>query len=127
MTHRTMSDSDLKQLLTVCRTIAGVGLSTNPDKDSHLIAAYLQRHGYRIIPVNPKADERLGERCYPGLMSVPGPVDTVDVFRRPEYLPQIAKQAVAIHAKVLRMQKGISSEDAALTAREAGLTVLEDT
>jgi predicted CoA-binding protein len=127
MTSSTVSDSTLKQLLTDLHTIAVVGISTNPGKDSHMVAAYLKKHGYRIIPVNPGADEVLGEKSYPDLRSIPEPVDTVDVFRRPEFLPEIAEQAVAIHAKVLWMQKGISNEEAALTAKEGGLTVIEDT
>lgn len=127
MATPTASDTTLKQLLTGLHTIAVVGISTNPHKDSHMVAAYLQKHGYRIIPVNPGADEVLGEKCYPDLQSIPEPVDIVDVFRRPEFLPEIAEQAVAIHAKVLWMQKGISNEEAARIAKGGGLTVIEDT
>jgi hypothetical protein len=127
MTSPTVSDSTLKQLLTDLHTIAVVGISTNPGKDSHMVAAYLKKHGYRIIPVNPAADEVLGEKSYPDLRSIPEPVDMVDVFRRPEFLPEIAEQAVAIHAKVLWMQKGISNEQAARIATQGGLTVIEDT
>jgi uncharacterized protein len=127
MTDPKISDTDLRQLLTNFHTIAVVGLSANPDKASHRAAAYLQRHGFRVILVNPKADEILGQRSYPDLMSIPEPVDIVDVFRRPEFLPEIARQAVAIHARVLWMQKGIKSEGAALIALEGGLTVVEDT
>jgi len=127
MTSPTVSDSNLKQLLTDSRTIAVVGLSANPNKDSHMVAAYLKKHGYRIIPVNPAADEILGEKSYPDLRSIPEPVDIVDVFRRPEFLPEIAAQAVEIDAKALWMQKGISNEEAARTAREGGLTVIDDT
>jgi predicted CoA-binding protein len=127
MTSSTVSDSTLKQLLTDLHTIAVVGISTNPGKDSHMVAAYLKKHGYRIIPVNPGADEVLGEKSYPDLRSIPEPVDIVDVFRRPEFLPEIAEQAVAIHAKVLWMQKGIGNEEAARIAKQGGLTVIEDT
>ena len=127
MTSPTVSDSTLKQLLTDLHTIAVVGISTNPGKDSHMVAAYLKKHGYRIIPVNPGADEVLGEKSYPDLRSIPEPVDIVDVFRRPEFLPEIAEQAVAIHAKVLWMQKGISNEEAVQIAKQGGLTVIEDT
>jgi predicted CoA-binding protein len=127
VTTPTVSDSTLKQLLTDLRTIAVVGISTNPNKDSHMVAAYLKKHGYRIIPVNPGADEILGETSYPDLRSIPEPVDIVDVFRRPEFLPEIAEQAVAIHAKVLWMQKGISNEEAARIAKQGGLAVIEDT
>jgi predicted CoA-binding protein len=122
-----VSDSTLKKLLTELHTIAVVGISTNPNKDSHMVAVYLKEHGYRVIPVNPGADEILGEKCYPDLLSVSEPVDIVDVFRRPEFLPEIAEQAVAIHAKVLWMQKGISNEEAAQIARQGGLTVIKDT
>jgi predicted CoA-binding protein len=127
MTSSTVSDSTLKQLLTDLHTIAVVGISTNPGKDSHMVAAYLKKHGYRIIPVNPGADDVLGEKSYPDLRSIPEPVDIVDVFRRPEFLPEIAEQAVAIQAKVLWMQKGISNEEAARIAKQGGLTVIEDT
>jgi uncharacterized protein len=127
MTLPTVSDSTLKQLLTDLHTIAVVGISTNPAKDSHMVAAYLKKHGYRIIPVNPAADEVLGEKSYADLRSIPEPVDIVDVFRRPEFLPEIAEQAVAIHAKVLWMQKGISNEEAARIAKQGGITVIEDT
>lgn len=127
MTFPTVSDSTLKQLLTDLRTIAVVGISTNSGKDSHMVAAYLKKHGYRIIPVNPGADEVLGEKSYPDLRSIPEPVDIVDVFRRPEFLQEIAEQAVAIHAKVLWMQKGISNGEAARIAKQGGLTVIEDT
>jgi uncharacterized protein len=127
MAAATVSDITLKELLTGLHTIAVVGISTNPHKDSYMVADYLKKHGYRIIPVNPGADEVLGEKSYPDLKSIPEPVDIVDVFRRPEFLPDIAEQAVAIHAKVLWMQQGISNEEAARTAREGGLTVIEDT
>ncbi len=126
MIASTADDGTLKQLLTDSHTIAVVGLSANPQKDSHKVAGYLKNHGYRIIPVNPAADEILGEKSYPDLKSIPESVDIVDVFRRPEFLPEIAKQAVAIHAKALWMQVGVTSEDAANTARQAGLTVIED-
>jgi hypothetical protein len=127
MTSSSVSDSTLTQLLTDAYTIAVVGLSTNPHRASYMVAAYLQKHGYRIIPVNPGVDEIFGEKSYPELRAIPEPVDIVDVFRRPEFMPEIAEQAVAIHAKVLWMQKGISNEEAAQTARQAGLIVIEDT
>ncbi len=126
MTSSTVGDSTLRQLLTDSRTIAVVGISTDSRKDSHMVAAYLKKNGYRIIPVNPGADEVLGEKSYPDLRSIPEPVDMVDVFRRPEFLPEIAEQAVAIHAKVLWMQTGISNEEAARIAKQGGLAVIED-
>ena len=126
MTSLSISDSTLRQLLKDVHTIAVVGLSADPNKDSHRVADYMKQHGYRIIPVNPAANEVLGEKSYPDLRSVPETVDMVDVFRRPEFLPEIANQAVEIHAKVLWMQKGISNEEAAKTAGDAGLTVIED-
>ncbi len=126
MTSSTIDDSTLKQLLTDSHTVAVVGLSTNPQKDSHMVAGYLKRHGYRVIPVNPAAGEILGEKSYSDLRSIPESVDIVDVFRRSEFLPEIAKQAVEIHAKALWMQMGTRNEEAVNIARRAGITVIED-
>jgi predicted CoA-binding protein len=90
------------------------------------VASYLKQHGYHIIPVNPGAEEVLGEKSYPDLKSVPEPIDVVDVFRRPEFLLPIAEEAVAVGAKVLWMQEGIRNEEAAKKAEEGGLTVIQD-
>jgi uncharacterized protein len=125
MASEELTDEDLKGILTSAKTIAVVGLSANPSKDSHGVAAYLQKNGYRIIPVNPSADEILGEKSFPDLLSISEPVDVVDVFRRPEFLPEIADQAIKIKAEVLWMQLGVSNEEAANKARQAGITVVQ--
>lgn len=121
-----LNDSSLLELLGTVRTIAVVGLSADPSRDSHRVAEYLQTNGYRIIPVNPSADTILGEKSYANLASVPVAVDVVDVFRRSEYTPDIARQAAAIGAKVLWLQLGVRNEEAARIAGEAGLTVVQD-
>ena len=126
MASQNPSDQDLKQLLTDATTIAMVGASSNPDKTSHGIMQKLQRAGYRVIPVNPKETEVLGERSYPSLVDVPERVDIVDVFRRAEDAPAIADDAVAIGAKALWLQTGIVSEDAAARATKGGLMVVMD-
>ncbi len=119
-------DERLKELLGQARTIAVVGLSPKPERDSHRVAAYLQRAGYRVIPVNPVAPEVLGEKSYPDLTSIPEPVDIVDVFRQSRFVPEIAGQAVKIGAKVLWLQEGIVHDEAALKSKQAGLEVIQD-
>ncbi len=114
------------RLLREARTIAVVGLSADPDKPSHEVAAYLQAHGYRIVPVNPKGGVILGEQVFPDLASVPVPVDLVDVFRPPAACPEVARQAVATKARVLWLQLGIVSAEAERIAREGGLEVVMD-
>ena len=126
MAHRNPSDSKIAQLLTEASTIAIVGASSNPDRASHGIMRRLQQVGYRVIPVNPRETEILGERSYPSLIDIPVPVDIVDVFRRAEDTPPIADEAVQIGAKTLWLQSGISSEDAAARAAAGGLTVVMD-
>jgi predicted CoA-binding protein len=126
MSHRNPSDQELKQLLTGATTIAMVGASSNPDKASHGIMQKLQRAGYRVIPVNPRETEILGERSYPSLVDVPERIDIVDVFRRAEDTPAIADEAVTIGAKALWLQTGIVSEDAAARAAKGGLVVVMD-
>jgi predicted CoA-binding protein len=121
------SDAELKKILQKVRSVAVVGLSPNPERDSHKVAAYLKEQGYRIIPVNPTVPEILGEKSYPDLAAVPGPMDVVDVFRRSEAVPEIAGQAVQKKAKILWLQRGVRHEKAAAQAREAGLTVVQDT
>lgn len=101
-----------------------VGLSNDPSRPSHDVAQYLQRHGYRIIPVNPHETSVLGERAYPDLLSVPGRVDIVDIFRRPEYVPEVVRQAIAIGAKVVWMQPGTENYDAVEMAEQAGLKTI---
>lgn len=120
------SDGEVKQALAGLKRIAVVGLSDKPSRASYQVAQYLQSHGYEIIPVNPVADEILGCKAYPDLASIPGPVEIVDVFRRPEFLPEIAQEAVAVGAKVLWMQLEVINEAAAEVAREAGMLVVQD-
>jgi predicted CoA-binding protein len=120
------SDAELRSILGDAQTIAVVGLSSNPLRDSFEIAEYLQRKGYRIIPVNPNESQVLGETAYPSLLDVPGDVriDVVDVFRRASETPSVAEQAVQVGAKVLWLQDGIVNEDARRIAEEGGLTVI---
>ncbi len=117
----------LRQILAATKTIAVVGLSDKPDRPSHQIAAYLQSHGYKIIPVNPTIREALGERAYPSLRKIPARVDVVQIFRRPQDVPPIVDDAIAVSATVVWMQPGIVHEEAAARARAAGLTVVMDT
>jgi uncharacterized protein len=119
-------DRRLRALLEESRTIAVVGLSSKPWRASHRVASYLQAAGYRIIPVNPKETEVLGEQAYPSLKDVPEPVDVVDVFRRAENTPDIARRAVQIGAKALWLQSGIVNEEAGRIAEEGGLSVIMD-
>jgi len=120
------SDAELRSLLSDARTIAIVGLSSKQDRDSYEIGEYLQGKGYRIVPVNPKETEVLGERAYASLDDVPAEIaiDVVDVFRRAEDTPPIAEAAVRRGAKVLWFQDGIVNEDARRIAEAAGLTVI---
>jgi predicted CoA-binding protein len=126
MPHSNPSDQDLKQLLTEATTIAMVGASSNPDKASYGIMRRLQKAGYRVIPVNPREADILGEPSFPSLLDVPDRIDIVDVFRRAEDTPAIADEAVTIGAKALWLQLGIVSEDAARRAEAGGLTVVMD-
>jgi len=116
----------MKDILLSTKTIASVGLSSNMEKVSYAVGAYLQSQGYRVIPVNPTADEILGEKSYPDLESIPEKIDVVQVFRRPEDIPPIVESAIKIGAKVVWMQEGIVNEEAAQMAREAGLQVVMD-
>ena len=118
--------TDLKPIYEQAKTIAVVGLSPNPARPSHSIAQYLKDRGYRIIPVNPMAEEVLGQKSYPDLKSVPEPIDIVQVFRKPEDVPAIVEDAIAVGAKVIWMQVGIVHEEAAERARSAGLQVVMD-
>jgi predicted CoA-binding protein len=120
------NDQMMKAILSSARTIASVGLSSNQEKESYWIVAYLQDQGYRIIPVNPTADEILGEKSYPDLESVPEKIDVVQVFRKPEDVPPVVDSAIRVGAKVVWMQEGIVHEEAAQKAREAGLQVVMD-
>ena len=119
-------DRELRILLGDARTIAIVGLSSRPDRPSNEIARYLQRKGYRIIPVNPNETEVLGEPAFPSLLEIPADVsvDVVDVFRRASETPSVARDAVAIGARVLWLQEGIVNEEAYRIASDGGLDVI---
>ena len=122
----TAEDRELRALLGDVHTIAVVGLSSRQGRPSYEVARYLQRHGYRIVPVNPKETEVLGEPAYASLRDLPDDlgIDVVDVFRRAEYTPEVARDAVAIGAKVLWLQEDIVSEEAAAIASDGGLDVI---
>ncbi|MBI3149022.1 MAG: CoA-binding protein [Betaproteobacteria bacterium] len=129
MIHASTSlpdDETLRGLLRQARSIAVVGISPNPLRPSHEVAAYLQRAGYRIIPVNPSCQEVLGERCHGSLAEIDEPVDIVDCFRRSEEIPPIARAAVALGARALWMQLGVHHEEAAKIAADAGLLVISN-
>ena len=116
----------LRRMLREMRNIAVVGLSANWYRPSYFAAKYLQEHGYRVIPVTPRYEEILGERCYPSLDEVPEPVDVVDCFRRADQTPALARQAVEIGARTLWLQLGVVNEEAAAIACEGGLDVVMD-
>jgi uncharacterized protein len=116
----------IQRVLSTARTVAIVGLSGNELRASYFVGYYLRRHGYRVIPVNPREKEILGERCYPSLPDVPEPVDVVNVFRAPDALPQIAQEAVTIGAGTLWCQFGVINADGARIAEDGGVTVIMD-
>ncbi len=118
--------AQLRRILKENHTIAVVGLSADWFRPSYFAAKYMQEHGFRIIPVNPKYDEILGEKCYPDLKSIPEKIDIVDVFRKPQDCVPIAREAVEIGAKVLWMQIGVINDEAAQIAEDAGLEVVMD-
>jgi predicted CoA-binding protein len=122
------SDATLRSILSQTRTIAVVGLSSKPHRDSYGVARYLQHRGYKVVPVNPNETEVLGETAYPSLLDVPTDVaiDIVDVFRKAEETPPVAEQAVSIGARVLWLQEGIVNDEARRIAEEGGLTVVMD-
>jgi len=120
------SDEMMKDILLSTKTIASVGLSSNQEKESYWIASYLKEQGYQIIPVNPTADEILGEKAFPNLESIPDKIDVVQVFRKAEDVPPVVDDAIKVGAKVVWMQEGIVNEEAAQRAREAGLRVVMD-
>lgn len=118
--------SELRRILKTCRTLAVVGLSAEWHRPSFFAAKYMQQHGYRIVPVNPRYERILGEPCYPSLEAIPHPVDLVDVFRRSEDVLPIARQAVAIGAKCLWQQIGVKNLEADALVRAAGLASVMD-
>ncbi|MFO0877108.1 MAG: CoA-binding protein [Gemmataceae bacterium] len=117
--------SEIRQILDQCRTIAVVGLSDKPDRDSFRVASYLQRAGYRVIPVNPALAEVLGEKAYPDLRQIPDKIDLVNVFRRSDAVPTIVEEAIAVGARVVWLQEGIVHNEAADRGRAAGLQVVQ--
>ncbi len=123
-----LSDAEIGGVLATMRTIAVVGLSDRPDRESNMVAAYLQRHGYRIVPVNPAVPEVLGERSYPDLAAIPPEVaiDVVDIFRKPEFIPAVVDEAIARGTGAVWMQLGLAHNAAAEKARAAGLKVVMD-
>ena len=122
-----MKQSDpIYELLSRIKTIAVVGLSGSPLRPSHGVSAYMQLHGYRIIPVNPHIAEALGENSYPSLLDVPDNIDLVDVFRRPEYVDEIVEQAIRLKIPAIWMQEDVINERAAEKARKAGMFVVMD-
>jgi uncharacterized protein len=118
--------SIIERILSTSKTIAVVGLSSQPDKAGYYVPAYLKSQGYRIIPVNPTLEQALGEKSYPDLLAVPQPVDLVLIFRRSEAVPPFVDQAIQVGARAVWMQLGIVNESAARKAEDAGLDVVMD-
>lgn len=125
MASSVQSDPIL-DILRRARTIAVVGLSDNPLRPSHGVAAYLQSQGYRIIPVNPEIQSSLGEKSYPSLLDVPEKIDIVDIFRRPEFVEEVVDQAIQLKVPAVWMQEEVIHERAAQKARAAGIFVVMD-
>ncbi len=124
---KVMSESStIAELLRTAHTIAVVGLSDKRWRPSYGVSEYMQRAGYRIIPVNPGVGEVLGEKCYPTVEAVPEPIDIVNIFRRSEAVPEIVDASIRIGAKAIWMQEGVAHEAAAARARGAGLVVVMD-
>jgi uncharacterized protein len=123
---RSMDNELLKDILTHAKTIAVVGLSRSPGKESHAVARYLQGQGYRVVPVNPYAEELLGEKSYPDLLTIPFSVDLVNIFRPSSAVMPIALQALEINSATLWMQVGIIHHEAARFARQGGMRVVMD-
>ncbi|MRG85278.1 CoA-binding protein [Salinibacillus xinjiangensis] len=120
------NNEEIKQILEDAKTIAVVGLSNNPERTSYQVSKVMQEAGYRIIPVNPAVKEVLGEKAYPSLAEVDVPFDIINVFRRSEFLPQIAKEAVNTDAKIFWAQQGVENEEAYKYLKEHDFTVLMD-
>ena len=123
-----MKDEDLKDILTGCKTVAIVGISSREDRPSYIVASYLQSKGFRIIPVRPDGGTILGEKVYRNLMEIPNEieVDIIDIFRRSEDVPPIVDEAIQRGAKVVWMQEGVVHKEAGTKAEKAGLKVLMD-
>jgi uncharacterized protein len=121
-----MQTDPIRELLARVKTVAVVGLSDSPMRPSHGVSAYLQGQGYRIIPVNPRIAEALGEKSYPSLLEVPEKIDVVDVFRRPEFVDEIVEQAIQLKIPAIWLQEDVINERAAERARKAGMFVVMD-
>ncbi len=121
-----MSDAEIAQLFRDMKTIAVVGLSSNPMRPSLGVSRFLQRQGYRIIPVNPNETEVLGERSYPSITDVPDPVDVINIFRRPARVPEVVDAIVGRSIRCIWMQEGVVNEEAAARAKAAGIPVVMD-
>lgn len=126
MAWKNPENDEIKQILEEAKTIAVVGLSDNPERTSHQISKIMQENGYKIIPVNPTLDEVLGEKAYPSLTDIDEEIDIINVFRRSEFLPDIAKEAVQTNCKVFWAQQGIVNEEAYNYLKEHDLTVIMD-
>jgi len=122
----TISDEEILDILRAPATVAVVGISDKPDRDSYQVAKYLLEQGYLVIPVNPMLETVLGQRCYPSLRDVPVRVDIVDIFRRPDAVPEIVDEAIGVGAKVVWMQLGVVHEEAVEKAQQAGLKAVMD-
>jgi predicted CoA-binding protein len=122
----SVKSDPIHQVLQQAKTIAVVGLSDNPLRPSHGVAAYLQSQGYRIIPVNPQIREALGEKAYASLVDVPEKIDIVDIFRRPEFVEEVVDQAIQLKIPAVWMQEEVIHEKAAEKARKAGIFVVMD-
>jgi uncharacterized protein len=124
--YKYQNSETIRRILNTARTIAIVGLSDKKERASNFVGSYLKSEGYKVIPVNPLKEEILGEKCYPDLKSVPVPIDVVDVFRRPDELVNIVKEAIDVKAKAIWFQLGIVNRDAAELAIQNGLLVVMD-
>jgi predicted CoA-binding protein len=122
----SVQSDPITEILQRAKTIAVVGLSNNPLRPSHGVAAYLQSQGYRIIPVNPKIISSLGEKAYPSLLDVPEKIDIVDIFRRSEFVEPVVEQAIQLKVPAVWMQEDVINEKAAQKARQAGIFVVMD-
>ena len=121
-----MTEDAIAELLQSARKIAVVGLSSSPLRPSHGVAAYMQSHGYKIIPVNPEITNALGETAYPSLLDVPEKIDIVDIFRRAENVPPVVDEAIQLKVRAIWMQEGVVHNQAAEKARRAGIFVIMD-
>lgn len=124
--YQNPSDEQIKELLIKYKTVAVVGLSSDESRPSYGVSRYLQRRGYKIIPVNPRENEILGEKVYPSLSSIPERVEIVDIFRRSEFVAPVVEEAVKVGTKVIWMQEGVVNHAAALFATQHGVVVVMD-